>query len=116
MSPKPWLFGALVKNLWSFAGDSNRDNVNQLLIRPFVNYNLNDGWYLTSSSIVTANWEADSDNRWAIPVGGGVGKIFRIGKQPINAQVQVQSFYYAQSPELGPDWALRFQIQFLFPK
>jgi hypothetical protein len=114
MSPKPWLFGALVKNLWSFAGDSDRDNVNQLLVQPFVNYNLDDGWYLVSSPIITANWEADSDNRWAVPVGGGVGKIFNIGNQPINAQVQ--SFYYAESPRLGPDWALRFQIQFLFPK
>jgi hypothetical protein len=114
MSPKPWLFGALVKNLWSFAGDSDRDNVNQLLIQPFVNYNLDDGWYLVSSPIITANWEADSGNRWAVPVGGGFGKIFRIGQRPMNAQVQ--SFYYAESPDLGPDWALRFQIQFLFPK
>jgi hypothetical protein len=114
MSPKPWLFGALIKNLWSFAGDSDRNNVNQMLIQPFVNYNMDDGWYLVSSPIITANWQADSDNRWTVPVGGGVGRIFRIGKQPINAQVQ--SFYYTESPKLGPDWALRFQIQFLFPK
>jgi hypothetical protein len=114
MSPKPWLFGALVKNLWSFAGESDRDNVNQFLVQPFVNYNLDDGWYLVSSPIITANWEADSGDRWSVPVGGGFGKIFRIGKQPMNAQVQ--SFYYAESPHLGPDWALRIQIQFLFPK
>lgn len=114
MTPKPWVFGALVRNIWSFAGDSDRSNVNQLLVQPFINYNLDEGWYLTSSPVITANWDADSDNRWAVPVGGGFGKIFRIGKQPMNAQVQ--SFYYAESPELGPDWALRFQIQFLFPQ
>ena len=49
-----------------------------------------------------------------MPLGGGFDKVFPIGKQPMNAQVQ--SFYYADAPELGPDWALRFQIQFLFPK
>lgn len=114
MTPKPWLFGVLARNIWSFAGDSDRDNVNQFLLQPFVNYNLDDGWYLTSSPIITANWEADSSDRWSVPVGGGFGKIFRIGKQAMNASVQ--SYYYVESPELGPDWALRFQLQFLFPK
>lgn len=114
VAPKPWLFGALMRNLWSFAGDSDRTNVNQFLVQPFVNYNLPKGWYLVSSPVITANWKSDMSDRWTVPVGGGFGKIFKIGKQPINAQVQ--SFYYVESPELGPDWALRFQLQFLFPK
>ena len=49
-----------------------------------------------------------------IPVGGGLGKIFRIGGQAMNAQVQ--SFYNVESPKNGPDWSLRLQLQFLFPK
>jgi hypothetical protein len=114
VTPKPWVIGGLVRNIWSFAGESDRENVNQFLFQPFINYNLAEGWYLASSPVITANWDKDSDNRWTVPLGGGFGKVFKIGKQPLNAQVQ--SFYYAESPELGPDWALRFQIQFLFPK
>ena len=114
ITPKPWVVGALVRNIWSFAGESDRKDVNQLLIQPFVNYNLPEGWYLTSSPVITANWEENSDDRWTVPVGGGFGKIFRIGKQPMNAQAQ--AFYYADAPRLGPDWAFRFQLQFLFPK
>jgi hypothetical protein len=79
-----------------------------------VNYNLDDGWYLVSSPVITANWEENSDDRWTVPVGGGFGKIFHIGKQAINAQAQ--AFHYVESPELGPEQAIRFQIQFLFPK
>jgi len=45
----PWVFGALMNNQWSFAGNNKRDKVNQLLLQPFANYNLPDGWYLTSS-------------------------------------------------------------------
>ena len=114
MTPKPWVLGALVRQLWSFAGDGDRQDVSQLLIQPFVNYNLPDGWYLVSSPVITANWEADSGDRWVVPIGGGAGKLFKLGAQPINSQLQ--AFYNVESPERGPDWSLRFQVQFLFPK
>lgn len=113
MSP-PWVIGALVSNVWSVAGEDDRSHVNQFLLQYFVNYNLPGGWYLTTSPIITANWNADSDNTWTVPLGGGAGKIFRIGKQPMNAQVQ--GFYNVEKPEFGADWTLRVQFQFLFPK
>jgi hypothetical protein len=109
----PWLYGALVNNVWSFVGDGDRDDVNAMLIQPFLNYNLPEGWYLVSSPIITANWEADNDDTWTVPVGGGVGKIFRIGNQPMNAQMQ--AFYNVEKPSVVGDWSLRFQLQFLFP-
>jgi hypothetical protein len=113
----PWVFGALAQNIWSFAdsGDGKRDDVNQFLLQYFINYNMADGWYLNSAPIITANWKAESDNRWTVPFGAGVGKIFRIGKLPVNASIQ--AYYNVVKPDLlGPDWTLRFQIQFLFPK
>jgi hypothetical protein len=112
--PKPWVYGALVRQLWSFAGENDRRDVSQFLVQPFVNFNMAKGWYLVSSPIITANWKADSDNRWVVPVGGGFGKIFRIGKQPMNAHVQ--AFYNIERPDIGPEWTFRAQLQFLFPK
>ena len=110
----PWVVGALASNLWSYAGDDDRENVNQFLFQYFINYNLPKGWYISSAPIITANWKADSGDKWTVPFGGGVGKIFRIGKQPMNAQVQ--AFYNVEKPDNGPDWTLRLQLQFLFPK
>jgi hypothetical protein len=52
------VFGAVGNNVWSFAGSSERTNVNQMLVQPFLNYNFSHGWYLVSSPIITANWEA----------------------------------------------------------
>jgi hypothetical protein len=112
--PKPWVVGILARQLWSVAGPSNRPNVSQLLLQPFVNYNMAEGWYLVSSPIITANWEASSGNKWAFPLGAGFGKIFRIGEQPMNASLQ--AFDYLQSPTGGPRWAVRAQLQFLFPR
>jgi hypothetical protein len=110
----PWVFGALASNLWSYAGEDNREDVNQFLLQYFINYNMPQGWYLSSAPIITANWKADSGDRWTVPFGGGIGKIFRIGKQPMNAVAQ--AFYNVEKPDNGPDWTLRLQLQFLFPK
>ncbi len=107
----PWVVGSLFSNVWSFTGDTE---VNLFTWQYFVNYNLDDGVYLTSAPIITANWEADSDNTWTIPFGGGVGKIFRIGKQPINSSIS--AYYNVEKPDFGAEWQMRLQVQFLFPK
>ena len=78
--PGSWVIGGLVSNVWSVAGDDERADVNFFLAQYFVNYNFPSGWYLTSAPIITANWEADSGEKWTVPFGGGIGKVFRIGK------------------------------------
>ncbi|MHC4414889.1 MAG: neuromedin U [Planctomycetota bacterium] len=110
----PWVYGALLQNVWSVAGDDGRADVNELLLQPFVNYNFDDGWYVTTSPIITANWEADSSDRWTVPLGGGVGRVFSIGDQPVN--FQVQGFYNLENPDNASDWGIRVQLQLLFPK
>ena len=112
--PKPWVIGMLARQLFSIAGPAGRADVNQTLLQPFVNYNLPGGWYLTSSPVITANWSADSSQRWSLPIGGGGGRIFKIEGQPINASFQ--AFDYVAHPKLAPRWAVRFQVQFLFPR
>jgi hypothetical protein len=109
----PWVIGALVNNVWSVGGNEARADVNQFLLQYFVNYNLPNGWYLSSAPILVADWESD-DDRWLVPFGGGVGKIFRIGGQPVNGSIQ--AFYNAVVPKGGPAWTLRLQLQLLFPK
>ena len=110
----PWLVGVLINNVWSFTGKSNRPDVNQMLVQPFVNYNFPGGWYLTSSPIITANWEAGHGDRWTVPIGGGFGRVFKIDKQPIN--MQLAAYYNVATPTGGADWQLRAELTFLFPK
>ncbi|MBW2566723.1 MAG: transporter [Deltaproteobacteria bacterium] len=111
--PGKWVVGSLFSNVWSFTGSGDQD-VNLFTWQVICNYNLPNGWYLTSTPIITSNWEADSSDKWTVPLGGGLGKIFRIGKLPINAQAQ--AFYNVEKPDYGPDWSLRLQVQLLFPK
>ncbi len=112
--PGRWVIGALVSNQWSVAGDADTANVNSFLLQYFINYNLPNGWYLSSAPILTANWNAGDGDTWTVPIGGGFGKVFRLGPQPMNAQIQ--GFWNAEAPDGAGDATLRVQLQFLFPK
>ncbi len=107
----PWVIGVLANNVWAGTTDQR---VSTLTVQPFVNYNLPHGWYLTSSPVITANWVAKNDERWTVPIGGGIGRLFKVDKLPINTQLQ--AFYNVVRPTDGPSWTLRFQLQFLFPR
>ena len=106
----PWVVGALINNIW--AGTQN-DRVNLFTLQPFINYNLPGGWYLTSGPVITANWLTKNGEKWTVPVGGGFGRLFRLDKLPINAQIQ--AFYNVVKPTDGANWTLRFQVQALLP-
>jgi hypothetical protein len=112
--PKWGTIGGLARHLGSFAGDSDRKNINQTLFEPFVNYNLPNGWYLISDIIMTANWDLKGSDVWTVPLGGGVGKLFKIGNQAMNARAE--AYYNVAKPDNAPDWQWGFTIQFLFPK
>ena len=114
VQPKPWTLGLLGRQLWSFAGDSDRNSVSQMLLEPFINYNLEGGWYLISDMIITANWQADSGNQWTVPLGGGFGKMFAIGSQKMNTKLE--AYYNVEKPDGAPDWSFSWTLQFLFPR
>jgi len=112
--PPHWTLGVLVNNVWSIAGSGSRPSVNQMLLQYFINYNLKHGWYTTIQPIITANWQASNSNVWTVPFGGGIGRIMKLGFQPVNLQAQ---FYgNAVYPKGASPWSMRLQIAFLFPK
>jgi hypothetical protein len=112
--PGNWVLGALVQNIWSFAGPSGEPDVNQFTFQYFINYNISNGWYLTSTPIITADWERSSSDQWTVPFGGGIGKLHRFGKLPVD--FKLQAFSNVEKPEGGPDWSMMFAMKFLFPK
>jgi hypothetical protein len=126
IQPGHWTFGFLVNNVWSVAGSSHRPYVNQMTLQYFITYNLKKGWNINSGPIIAANWNnsasgdaADGDDttpggRWTIPYGGGVGRITRLGYQPVNLSA---NFYgNAVHPPGASSWGMRLQIALLFPQ
>ncbi len=112
--PGHWTLGVLANNVWSVAGNGYRPDVNQFLLQYFINYNLSKGYFITWQPTLTANWEATNGNTWTVPFGGGLGRIMKIGNQPVSLTAQ---FYgNAVHPAGTPAWSMRLQIAFLFPK
>ena len=115
VQPGEWTFGTLIYNAWSFAGNSEREPVNHLLINLFVVRQLGKGWYITSAPIITADWTAESGQKWIVPIGLGGGKLIMLGgKLPLNLQTHL--YYNVVRPDFGPEWQWRFQAQILLPK
>ena len=111
----PWVIGALANNVWSFGGTSGNGGTgyNAFLTQPFINYNFGGGWYVTTAPVITANWRAAGDKAWTLPVGGGAGRVIKLGgKLPIN--LSVSAYYNALRPEFGPLWQLRTQATLIF--
>jgi hypothetical protein len=114
--PNHFVLGVLVNNIWSVAGGGNRRDINQMLLQYFVNYNMKKGWYLTTQPIITANWNspAPSGSVWTVPFGGGVGRIMKLGFQPVN--INVQAYGNAVHVPGASPWTVRATFALLFPK
>jgi hypothetical protein len=114
MMPGHWVVGALATDTWSIGGQSSRPSINLFSFQYFINYNFKKGWYVTSQPTITANRQPGSRFSWTIPFGGGAGRVFNIGKQPVNATLQ--AYMNAKTPQYLSDWQIQFGLSFLFPK
>jgi len=114
VQPGKWTLGSLFNNTWSVAGQSDRPATNQGYFQSFINYNLNQGYYLTWQPTITFNWKAEGANRWLVPFGGGIGRIMKLGQQPVNIGIQAFANPIRQ-PNSSP-FSLRLQLVFLYPK
>ena len=102
----------LANHIWSFAGDSDRSDINSTFLQPFVSYTTKEAWTFTLNTESTYNWEAD---QWSVPINFQVSKLVVINKQPISLFAGLR--YWAESPDSGPDGVgARAGITFLFPK
>jgi hypothetical protein len=113
VSQPKMVYGLLINNVWSIAGNSERSDINHMLLQPFFNYNFSDGAYIGSIPIITSNWQEESGQQWTIPLGLSAGKIVRFGMLPVN--LQAGAYVNVVKPDIGPDWQLRLQMQLLLP-
>jgi hypothetical protein len=109
-----WTVGALVNQIWSFAGQADRSDVNQMFLQPFVAYNTKNLWTFTAQSETTADWMVDGSGRWTAPLNLIVAKLASFGDTP--ASYQIGWGYFFARPEDGPHWKTRATITILLPK
>jgi hypothetical protein len=103
-------YGILANHIWSYTGWGPQ-NVNASFLQPFVSFTTKRFTTFSVNTESTYDWQAQ---QWTVPVNFMVQQLVKIGKQPIAFQLGYR--YYAEKPDGGPDWGLRFAITFLFPK
>jgi hypothetical protein len=65
-----------------------------------------------TSPNITTNWIA-SGGKWTVPLGGGFGKVVRLGEQPI--KLDLDAYYNVIRPKAGDEtWLLQITLTFLF--
>jgi hypothetical protein len=109
---EPWAFLISARQIWSFAGDADRGDVNNFALEPIITYGLTKAWYLFTDPVIVANWEADSGERWMVPLGGGAGRFFNLGGTIMD--LKVEGYFNAIKPDGAPDWTLGFTVGFVF--
>ena len=106
-----WTVGALANHVWSFAGDSARDEVSATYLQPFVSFTMKRAMTFTLNTESTYDWH---NKQWTVPLNLMVQQLVKVGRQPL--ALTVGGRYYAEKPDGGPDWGLRFAVILLFPK
>ncbi len=113
--PGGWIAGVVAQHWWDVAGDSNRDSVNLTNIQYLLYHRLTDATNIGFGPNITADWTADSDQRWTIPVGLGFNTTTKIGKLPV--KVGLEFYHYVKSPDnFGADTGIRLIFSPIIPK
>ena len=107
-------FGGVVNNVWSVAGDSDRESVNQFFAQYFLNYNFGGGWAVGTAPIITCNWEAPDGEQCTIPWGAQISKVLNLGSRPAN--ILFGYYWNSEHPTDGAESQMRFQVNLLFPQ
>lgn len=107
-----WTLGLLANHLWSYAGDSDRQDISNTFLQPFVAYTWPNAWTFSVQTETTYNWETEN---WSVPFNIAIAKLVRWGRLPVSLQAGVG--YWLDSPDIGPEgFRFRLQANFVLPK
>jgi hypothetical protein len=105
----PWTYGALVNHVWSFAG-WGPENVSTTYLQPFLAYTTEA---FTTFGVGTETGYSWTQNQWTVPLDASVSQLVQIGKMPVEFGLGAR--VYAERPNGGPNWGLKFTVTFVFP-
>jgi len=109
-----WIVGGIAQHWWSFAGDSDRDSVNLTDFQPIIRYRLSQTTNIGIAPNIQYNWNADSDDKLRLPLGGGISTVVMLGPLPVG--IGAEFYYYVETPDtFGPEYQFRFFFTPVFP-
>ena len=92
-----WTFGALANHIWGVNGPSDREQVNNTFLQPFLTYTTPAAVTYSLNTESTYDWKS---RQWTVPINIAVSKLTSIGSQKVSFQLGGR--YYAEAPDGGP--------------
>ncbi len=108
------IVGGLFQHRISYTGQSGRDEVNLTNLQYFYFLNFEGGWQVGGSPTIKANWEADSDDTWNVPIGLGVQKLLFLGKLPVKTGIHFE-WSPIHEDTLGDRWSIKINLSLIIP-
>ena len=111
---RPWTIGFLAQHWWSYAGDDDRPDTSRTDIKYIARYSLPNAWSIGFGPTISIDWEADSDDKWTVPVGFGFTKMVRFGKMPVKFMAEV-NYSVVRPDTYGTEWKFIFRVAPVIP-
>jgi len=104
-----WTLGLFPQHWWSVGGDPDRADVNRTNIQYFVYRKLPRQWSIGAAPTVSIDWIAPDGPSVDFPVGFGLNKTFFVGRIPVRAGLEYQT-YIATSGGIEARDLIRFSL------
>jgi len=110
-----WIYGVVAQHWWSFAGESDRDNVNLSDVQYILRYRYSKDTNIGMSPNIQYNWSSQKHaDRLTLPIGGGFDTLIKLGPLPV--KIGVEYYNYVKTPDAyGPKWQVRFYFSPIIP-
>ena len=114
---KGWQLGAFGWQHWDYAngpGGGKKPYVSSHSVQPLIVKHFGKGWYVRTQD---NPWKYDfRTNDWSMPMGPAVGKVFKLGKLPLNAFTGVYYDPMTHDDASSNTWSWKLNVTALFPK
>lgn len=111
---RPWgLLAAFPSHQWDVTGWGG-SNYSTTQLQVFASFTPGGGWAVGTQPIMDYSWEADSGERWTVPLNLFISKTVLFNKMPYKFDIELN--YYVERPDaFGPEWMLGFNVTPIVP-
>lgn len=101
-------FAGILANQWG------ENDFNTMILQPMFFYNVAPGKSIAYNAVINADWQADSNNRWTVPLGLSYNQTIDMGEGH-GFDLMIGPYYNVERPEGAARWQIRFGLNWLFP-
>lgn len=107
--------GAVFPQQWWSMGGSGEKSTSQLNLQYFFMWFPGDGWNVGMSPNILVDWKAAGGEQVTLPIGLGIGKVFKFGPLPVKINVEAQ-YMLVRPDTFGQEWNVQLKITPVIPK